>query len=255
MSRKKFNLIRLVFAATALLAGFNVHSEPLSGADLNAAAGHTIVEKLSASGMADVAGRVLTLFAEPKSPNMLWAGTAHGGLWHSTDTGLSWTPASDLMKNLAVSSLAVDPANPNIMYAGTGEGRSNDVAFRGGGMFKSEDGGASWMLLPLTNPATVGENWSHINHIAVSATGVILAATSDNAHNGFIYRSIDGGQSWGILPVYTGSKVGPRNMVYKVRFDPDNPNTAIFMDAYANVTHSSDGGVTWRVVKKSSTCS
>jgi hypothetical protein len=44
-------------------------------------------------------------------------------------------------------------------------------------------------------------------------------------------------------------------MVYKVRFDPDNPNTAIFMDAYANVTHSSDGGVTWRVVKKSSTCS
>jgi len=62
----------------------------------------------------------------------------------------------------------------------------------------------------------VGESWSHINHIAVSSAGVVLAATSDNNHNGFIYRSVDGGQTWGLFPVYTGSKVGPRNMVYKV---------------------------------------
>lgn len=118
MSRKKFSLIQSVFAATVLLAGFSVHSEPLSSADLNAASGHASVEKLSASGMADVAGRVLILFTHPQFPNMLWAGTAHGGLWHSTDTGLSWTLASDAMKNMTVSSLAVDPASPNIMYAG-----------------------------------------------------------------------------------------------------------------------------------------
>lgn len=158
------------------------------------------------------------------------------------------------MSTLTVSSIAVDPGNPDIMYAGTGEGRSNEEALRGVGMFRSDDGGASWALLPLTRPATVGENWSHINHIAVSAAGVLLAATSDNSYNGFIYRSADGGQTWGLLPVYTGSKVGLRNMVYKVRFDPDNPNIAIFMDSFANVTHSVDGGLSWAVVKKSSTC-
>lgn len=248
-----FYLKRVVLLATLLFAG-NVCSSELPVSGQNPVLTTGLAEPVSASAMAEVAGRVLTLFTHPKLPHQLWAGTAHGGLWHSGDTGNSWKQVGDLMKNLPVSSLSADPATPEIMYAGTGEGRSNDVAYRGAGMFKSEDGGASWTLLALTSPATVGENWSHINHIAISTAGVILAATSDNKHNGFIYRSTDGGLSWGLVPVYVGSKVGPRNMVYKVRFDPDNPQTALFMDAYANVTHSIDGGVTWQVAGKSTTC-
>lgn len=254
MSKRIFE-IKLLFALTALLLGFSAQADSIPAAETNIDIAIASPEQQSASGMAEAGGRVLVLFTHPALPHKLWAGTAHGGLWQSTDSGNSWTPASALMRNMTVSSLSVDPGNPDIMYAGTGEGRSNDVALRGAGMFKSIDGGLSWALLPLTAPATVGENWSHINHIAISSAGVILAATSDNNHNGFIYRSTDGGQTWGLFPVYSGSKVGPRNMVYKVGFDPDNPNTAIFMDAYANVTHSSDGGATWTIVKKSSTCS
>lgn len=246
--------MKLVFAIAALLMGFNASAASIQKDESSPSAEKPASELYSASGMAEAGGRVLTLFTHPSIPNKLWAGTAHGGLWQSTDSGNSWTPASDLMRKMTVSSLTVDPANPDIMYAGTGEGRSNDIALRGHGMFKSIDGGGSWILLPLTSPATVGESWSHINHIAVSTAGVLLAATSDNSHNGFVYRSTDGGQTWGLIPVYTGSKVGPRNMVYKVKFDPDNPNTAIFIDSYANVTHSSDGGASWQVVKKSSTC-
>jgi len=247
--------MKILFAVTALLLGFSAHGDSIPSAESNIVIEKTSDEQQSASGMADLGGRVLILFTHPALPHKLWAGTEHGGLWQSTDTGNTWTPASALLKNVAVSSLAVDPGNPDVMYAGTGEGRSNDVALRGAGMFKSVDGGLSWAMLPLTSPAVVGDNWSHINHIAISSAGVILAATSDNSHNGFIYRSTDGGQTWGLFPVYTGSKVGPRNMVYKVRFDPGNPGMAIFMDAYANVTHSSDGGATWRVAKKSTTCS
>lgn len=254
MSKRIFEM-KILFALTGLLFGFNAHADSIPPVETNIAIDRTLPEQQSASGMAEAGGRVLVLFTHPALPHKLWAGTAHGGLWQSTDSGNSWTPASPLMRKMTVSSLTVDPGNPDIMYAGTGEGRSNDVALRGSGMFKSVDGGLSWALLPLTAPATVGENWSHINHIAISSAGVILAATSDNKHNGFIYRSADGGETWGLFPVYTGSKVGPRNMVYKVRFDPDNPNTAIFMDAYANVTHSSDGGASWTIVKKSSTCS
>ena len=197
---------------------------------------------------------MLTLYTEADYPQKLWAGTTHGGLWHSSDNGQSWKLATDLMKNMAVGAVAVDPLSDDIIYAGTGEGRSNKAALRGHGMFKSSDGGRSWSLLPLTDPATVGDSWSHINAIAISAAGVILAATSDDKYNGFIYRSTDGGNTWGILPVYTGSKVGPHNIIYKVRFDPDNPDTALFMDGYANVTYSSDGGATWSLAKKGKTC-
>lgn len=244
----------LLFVLSIFLIGCAAQGTAVARPDSSLAAAPVPVAQLSASAMAEAGGRVLILFTHPVLSHKLWAGTAQGGLWQSADTGNSWAAASDAMKTLPVSALAVDPGNPDIMYAGTGEGRSNDVALRGVGMFKSGDGGASWALLPLSSPETVGESWSHINYIAVSSAGVVLAATSDNKHNGFIYRSVDGGASWGLLPVYTGSKVGPRNMVYKVRFDPDNPNTAIFMDSFANVTHSVDGGVSWTVVKKSSTC-
>ena len=252
ISERVFEM-KILFAVIGLLLGFSANADSIPGTEHDIA--KASVEAQSATGMAKVAGRVLTLYTHPVTPGRLWAGTEHGGLWQSTDAGNSWVPASALMAGLTVSSVTVDPGNPDIMYAGTGEGRSNDVALRGAGMFKSVDGGLSWAMLPLTSPAVVGDNWSHINHIAISSAGVILAATSDNSHNGFIYRSTDDGQTWGLFPVYTGSKVGPRNMVYKVRFDPDNPNTAIFMDAYANVTHSSDSGATWKIVKKSSTCS
>lgn len=246
--------MKFLFSVAVLLYGLNVQGASMPPSESVAVAASIQAESLSASGVAKVAGRVLILFTHPEIPDKLWAGTAHGGLWHSGDGGISWLLASELMRGLTVSSMAVDPGNPDIMYAGTGDGRSSDAALRGTGMYKSDDGGKTWVLLSLTRPETAGENWSHINSIAISKSGVLLAATSDHRRNGFIFRSVDGGQTWGLFPVYTGSKTGPKNMIHKVRFDPANPNTAIFMDDYANVTYSSDGGATWIVSKKGKTC-
>jgi photosystem II stability/assembly factor-like uncharacterized protein len=246
------HLYRLLFLLSILLTQ-TVYGQVSSTAEtlLTSATPH---EDSTTSEIDPKAGRVLVLFTHPKQSNRLWAGTAHGGLWKSVDSGTSWQLASALLRGKTVNSIILDPVNVDVMYAGTGEGRSNDADLRGHGMYKSIDGGASWSLLPLTDPAVVGESWSHINHIAMSVAGVMLAATSDNQYNGYIYRSVDGGNSWGILPVYSGSLVGPKNMIFRVNYDPANPNTAIFLDSYANVTHSTDGGVTWKVVKKTATC-
>lgn len=236
----------------------NKLSVSLSGAVVTLLLSFSVLaESLSSSALAEVAGRTMVLYTHPQSLNepvaaKLWAGTERGGLWRSEDKGNSWRAASDLMQGLSVTTVVADPGNDDIMYAGTGMG--SNVALQERGIFKSEDGGNSWVLLALTKPALVGESWSHINHIAVSTTGVVLAATSDKERNGFIYRSSDGGQSWGLFPVYVGSKVGPRNTIHRVKFDPENPNAAIFMDNFANVTHSADGGVTWQLVRKSTTC-
>jgi len=194
------------------------------------------------------------MFTHPVSSNKVWAGTLNGGLWFSSDKGQTWSVASDALKAGAVSTIVIDPVNLNIMYVGTGDGRGNNAALQGVGMYRTSDGGISWELLPLTHRANVGESWRHINHIAINANGVILAATSDDQFNGYIYRSNNGGQSWGILPVYLGSKVGPKNVIHTIKFDPKKPNNAIFMDNYANLTHSNDAGISWKIIRKSSTC-
>jgi hypothetical protein len=242
--------VRLLCAVAGLLLGGSVYAESA----LHAESAQAVREPVSSSAMAKVVGRVLTLMTGSVAPHKLWAGTEYGGLWQSADAGISWIPVSDAMSGLSVHSLAVDPVNPNVMYAGAAGVGGKDETPRQAGLFKSIDAGASWSLLPLTNPAAVGESWSRINHIAISSAGVILAATADHRRNGFIFRSVDGGHHWGLFPVYMGSTVGPHNMIYKVKFDPDNPATAIFMDDYANVTHSTDAGVTWQVAGKSTTC-
>jgi hypothetical protein len=212
-------------------------------------------ESLSTSALADVAGRTLTMFTHPTLPNKLWAGTVHGGLWQSEDGGHLWTSASEQTQGMSITTIVMHPLNSNMMFAGSSAGDKETADQHERGLFKSEDGGHTWSLLKLTNPAVVGDNWNQINHVAISTTGVLLVSTSDKDLNGFIYRSTDGGGTWGLFPVYIGSTIGPHNTIHTVKFDPDNPNGAIFMDKYANVTLSSDGGLTWQLVrKKSSTC-
>ena len=241
-------------AIATLFYGMNLYAVALPVSAESALIDTDTQQELSTSGMTKTAGRVLTLFTHPVTSNKLWAGTAHGGLWFSSDKGQTWSVASDALKAGAVSAIAIAPLNPDIMYVGTGDGRSNDEALRGIGMYRTSDGGTTWELLPLTHPAKVGESWRHINHIAINANGVILAATSDDQFNGYIYRSSNGGQTWGILPVYIGNRIGPKNVIHTIKFDPDKPDNAIFMDNYANVTHSTDAGVSWKIIKKSSTC-
>lgn len=217
-----------------------------------------VAEPLSSSALAEAAGSTRVLYTHPQSLNQpvaakLWAGTERGGLWRSDDGGSSWVLASTLMRGLSVTAIVADPVNLETLYVGTGIA-DNAAVQAERGIFKSEDGGKNWSLLALTNAAVVGESWNRIHHIAVSRAGVLLAATSDKNLNGFIYRSTDGGEHWGLFPVYSGNTVGPRNTIHRIKFDPDNPNTAIFMDNFANVTHSADGGLTWQLVRKSTTC-
>ncbi len=209
---------------------------------------------LSAVALAEQNGRVLVMYVTPQQPDLMLAGTTHGGLWLSSDGGNQWHPASSDMQQLAVTAIVSEPYHPQIIYAGTGDGRSGKTS-AGHGLYKSNDGGQHWQQLPLTDPQQVGERWNHVLSIAVSTDGIVLAATSDNKRNGYIFRSNDGGNSWGLFPVYDGSAVGKHNLVHKVRFDPADPQSAIFMDDYANVTYSNDAGISWSVVRKSSgTC-
>ncbi len=133
-------------------------------------------------------GRVNVIAFHPTQANTIYAGAPAGGLWKSTDDGLTWSTNTDLLPNLGVSAILIDPNNPLIMYIGTGDRDAGDTYSLG--VMKSTDGGFSW------NPTGLSFN------LAQSARIVGMAMHEDSTHNLVaatrtgIYRSLDAGLTW-----------------------------------------------------------
>ena len=155
-------------------------------------------------GPDDVGGRTRAIMFDPNDPQneKVWAGGVAGGLWYTndiTDPNEPWHNVDDFWSNLAISSIAYDPTDPMTFYAGTGEGFFNFDALRGGGVFKSSNGGTTWDQLP----STTGPTWQRVQDIVVTDLGTVLAAT--RAGDG-VQRSDDGGDTWTpVLDAGTGA--------------------------------------------------
>jgi photosystem II stability/assembly factor-like uncharacterized protein len=125
----------------------------------------------------------------------MWAGGVSGGIWKSTDRGRNWRPVGDQLANLAINVLRLDPSDPKVLYAGTGEGyfreavRGTALPLRGGGIFRSEDGGVTWQRLPGTDRG----RFYYVNDLIVSRHDPerIYAATRQG-----LFRTSNGGESW-----------------------------------------------------------
>ena len=141
-----------------------------------------------------IGGRTRALLIHPNNPTIMYAGSACGGIWRTVNGGDSWEPLSDLMANMAVCCLVMDPTNPQVIYAGTGEGYGNEDAVRGGGIYKTEDGGETWQPLPI--PDKLKTPFQYVNRLAISSNGKVLLAAvgavglTPELQAG-IYRSVD----------------------------------------------------------------
>jgi hypothetical protein len=184
-------------------------------------------------GPRNVGGRTLALLAHPNNNQVLFAGTASGGIWKSANAGQTWLPINDFMANLNIGALAFDPLNPNTMYAGTGE-RFYDRVVRNAGIFKSTNGGLTWAQLPAT------ANWLDVQAIAPQpgSSSTLLAATGNG-----IFRTSDGGVTWSMA-----SAPGLEN-AQGVVFDPWNGSRAVAAvrrnDNTVRPYLSTDGGLTF----------
>jgi hypothetical protein len=167
------------------------------------------------AGPDNVGGRTRAFLIDRTNTSTLYAAGVAGGVFKSTNAGLSWISMSNGLTSLAVVSLT--QASNGDIYAGTGEnlyaptngfGTATSPGMTGGGIFKSTDGGANWSVLPSTVPPsnTNSNLWSAIGDLGADPTNAnrIYAAT-----DGGLRRSDDGGLTW-VNPVPTSVAAGGR---------------------------------------------
>ncbi len=202
-------------------------------------------------GANPVNGLVSAIAVNPANPNVIYIGTAGGGAWRSDDGGVSWFPLFDRQLSLAVGepgALAIDPNNTDVVYLGTS---ARVAAQPQAGLFKSTDGGASWILLGLGYPP--GNTGNALQFILQWINVIIVDPADSNilylASTSGCFRSIDGGRNW-TAGVNAGGDA--RSLV----LDRSTPAGARIL--YAGISgrgvfRSNDGGQNWTQILSAAT--
>jgi photosystem II stability/assembly factor-like uncharacterized protein len=184
-----------------------------------------------------VTGRVTAIVVDPLDTNIVYIGTAQGGVWKTSDGGLNWSPKTDNEVSLAIGALAMDPSNHLILYAGTGEGNFSGDSYYGNGVLKTTDGGNTWTT--LAQSTFTGTRFSRIA-IMPGTPATLFAATSNG-----LYRSLNSGAAWTKM---TGSSIPGFNAT-DVCIDPTTPTTvyAAFWGSgiYKTTNANAAGQPTW----------
>ena len=204
------------------------------------------------------AGRIAAIAADPGDAYTVYIGAAGGGVWKTTDGGITWTPLTDSQASLSMGALAVAPSNSQVIYAGTGEannGPSKETRehryniYSGRGILKSIDGGQTWTQLG----ADVFTRRS-ISRIVVAANDetLVYAAVGAKASDGVdgnmgVWKSTDGGTTW----TNTTAKISTTVPVSDLVMDAANPQNLVAAfgaplgSSVNGVYRSTNGGATW----------
>src|SRR5215203_6417583 len=141
-------------------------------------------------------GRVTTVTGVPSQPATFYMGVASGGLFKTTDSGVTWTPITDGKVPVAsMGAIAVADTDPNIIYLGTGSDGVRSNVSTGRGMYKSTDGGQTWKFTGLYNAGQIGAVRIHPTNpdiVWAAANGDVFKSNDERG----VFKTIDGGQTW-----------------------------------------------------------
>ena len=172
-------------------------------------------------GPGGMSGRITSIDVVNSDSDIMFVGTASGGLWKSTSGGVTWKPVFNDQVTASVGAVAIQQSNPDVIWVGTGEGNPRNSLNGGYGIFKSLDGGKSWKSMGL-------EKTRHIHRVLIDPTNpdiVYVAAIGSpwgvHPERG-VYKTINGGKSWKKI-LYVNDKTGAADLV----MDPSNPNKLV----------------------------
>ena len=162
-------------------------------------------------------GRAVAATGVAGDPNTFYFGAVGGGIWKTTNAGMTWNPIFDQQHVASIGALEGAPSDPNVIYAGTGEADIRSALSSGDGMYKSTDAGKTWRNIGLRDSKQIARIVIHPKNPDLVYVAVLGHAYGPNEERG-VFRSIDGGANWQKV-LYKGPDIGAAD----ITLDPDNP--------------------------------
>jgi photosystem II stability/assembly factor-like uncharacterized protein len=206
-------------------------------------------------------GRTLAASGIPGNPDTFYFGAVDGGLWRTTNAGITWVPLTDGQTNPSIGALAIAPSNEKIIYIGTGEADMRSDITYGTGVYKSTDGGEHWIHLGLDDTRHIGKvliDPKNPDIVFVAAVGHAYGANNERG----VYKTTDGGKTWKKV-LYKNDETGAVdlswdneniNIIYATMWQAQRtpwsqypPNEGPGSGLYK----STDNGITWNEIKGS----
>ncbi|MCG8373899.1 MAG: hypothetical protein MI700_10215 [Balneolales bacterium] len=207
-------------------------------------------------GPAGMSGRITAIDVVESNPDIMYVGSASGGIWKSESGGIKWEPIFDDYSAASIGAIDIHQKSPDIIWVGTGEGNPRNSANAGAGVYRSLDGGRTFELMGLEGTRNIHRVIIHPddpNTVYVGAQGDQWAASE---HRG-VYKTTDGGKTWNKI-LYNNDRTGIADMV----MDPANPDkifaamwrferSAWFFESGgegSGMYMTLDGGETWNML-------
>jgi photosystem II stability/assembly factor-like uncharacterized protein len=213
--------------------------------------------QLRSIGPAFMGGRIADIAVSPTDKSTWYVAVGSGGLWKTSNRGTTWEPIFDSQKSYSIGTVSIDPKQSNIIWVGTGENVSGRHVAWGDGVYKSKDGGKTWMSMGLKKSEHIGKiliDPRDSDVVFVAAEGPLWFAGGERG----VYKTIDAGKTWNLV-----LEIDANTGVTDIEFDPSNPDN-LYAAAYQRRRHtwsllaggpksgiykSSDNGETWNQVK------
>lgn len=229
-----------------------------------AAVKNTPLEKTSLEGLAFrsigpavTGGRVIDIDVDPRDHSRYYVASAHGSLWKTTNGGVSFSPIFDGQTSFAIGAVTLDPSNPNVVWVGTGENNAHSYVIPGDGVYRSDDGGKSWVNKGLKNSQQIGAILVHPENsdiVWVAAYGPHRQSGGDRG----VFKTTDGGETWTNV-LHPSDHTG----CWELHMDPRNPDvlytvahqrqrylsTIVTGGDESAIYKSTDGGENWTRLK------
>src|SRR5262245_44098323 len=162
-------------------------------------------------------GRVTAVTGVSSKPNVFYMGAAGGGVWRSTDSGARWEPLTDGQIGVGtIGAIDVSLSNPDVVYVGTGSADPRGNVTNGDGVYKSTDGGKTWMHVGLEKAGLIGRIRIHPTNPDIAYVAALGNIFGPNIERG-VYVTKDGGKSW-----TQSLKVSGNTGAEDVSMDPKN---------------------------------